>query len=275
MTYRPKKAYGGWLGLILGLFVFGFVIWGINFALGDSDRTLKILLYVPTYLFLFIYLYLLLGAFHLGYKVENDTLVLYWGLHKKRIPWQQFDEIIEVKGRANLFPFLAVSWPGYTFGLYSAKGLGSVRMYATHIQEGFIYIKTKMGFFGITPEDQGLLSVLLEKTGKKLMVVDMETMSEEEKGESMHDDRFFNLYYKLNVIFLALFAGYVGIFFPGSGAPRFIILLLVLALALFVFNVGNARRLYQFSSQGAYVTLLIGLAVTGIFIILSISGISL
>ncbi|MDD3365538.1 MAG: hypothetical protein PHZ03_11200, partial [Syntrophomonas sp.] len=158
--------------------------------------------------------------------------------------------------------------------LYSAKGLGSIRMFATHAQEGFIYLKTQKGFLGLTPADQGFVTVLLNKTGKKLKTVDMDQMPSEEKGESIKDDRFFKLYYKLNVIFLAIFAGYLGIFFPGSGAPKFIILLLVLALALFVFNVGNAKRLFQFSSQGAYMTLLIGLAVTGIFIILSISGIA-
>lgn len=274
MTYRPKKAYGGWLGLIVGVLVFGFIIWGINFALDDSDRTLKILLYIPTYLFLFIYVYLILGVFNLGYKIEKDALVIIWGLYKKRITWEQFDEIIDVKGPVNFCPFLAASWPGYMVGLYSAKGLGSILMFATHTQEGFICLKTQKGFLGITPADQGLLTVLLNKTEKNLQTVDMDKMPPEEKGESIKKDRFFKLYYKLNVIFLAILAGYLGIFFPGSGAPKFIILLLVLALALFVFNVGNAKRLFQFSSQGAYITLLIGLAVTGIFIILSISGIA-
>jgi hypothetical protein len=274
MTYRPKKAYGGWLGLIVGVLVFGFTIWGINFALDESDRTLRILLYIPTYLFLFIYIYLILGAFNLGYKIEKDALVIIWGLYKKRVAWEQLDEIIEVQGQANFCPFLASSWPGYMVGLYSVKGLGSIRMFATRTQEGFIYLKTQKGFFGITPADQGLLTVLLNKTRKNLQTVDMDKMPPEEKGESIQEDRFFKLYYKLNVIFLAIFAGYLGIFFPGSGAPKFIILLLVLALALFVFNVGNAKRLFQFSSQGAYMTLLVGLAVTGIFIILSISGIA-
>jgi len=274
MIYRPKKAYGGWLGLIVGVLVFGFIIWGINFALDDSERTLKILLYIPTYLFLFIYVYLILGVFNLGYKIEKDALVIIWGLYKKRITWEQFDEIIDVKGPVNFCPFLAASWPGYMVGLYSAKGLGSILMFATHTREGFICLKTQKGFLGITPADQGLLTVLLNKTGKNLQTVDMDKMPPEEKGESIQEDRFFKLYYKLNVIFLAILAGYLGIFFPGSGAPKFIILLLVLALALFVFNVGNAKRLFQFSSQGAYITLLIGLAVTGIFIILSISGIA-
>ena len=274
MTYRPKQAYGGWVGLLWGIIVFGFIIWGINYALDESDRTLKMLLEIPTYLFLFVYVYLVLGAFNLGYKMEKDALVIRWGLQRKRITWDQFDEIIEVKGRANLLPFFTVSWRGYMVGLYSAKGLGSVRMYATRTEDGFFYLKTKNGLYGITPADHTLINVLIDKTGKTLKSIDMDKMSPEEKGESIHEDRFFNMYYKLNVLFLIILTAFLGIFFPGSGAPKFIILLLVLALALFIFNASNAKRLYQFSSQGAYLTLLIGLAVTGIFIILSVAEVS-
>jgi hypothetical protein len=275
MKYKPKMAYGGWIGLLLGLLVFGFTIWGIDFALGENDRTLKLLLNIPTYLFIFIYTYLILGAFNLNYKIEKDAMLIIWGLQKKRIEWDQFEEIINIQGRANLLPFLAVSWPGYMVGLYSAKGIGSVRMYATHTEDGFIYLKTKKGFFGISPEDQGFINAIINKTAKNLKTVDMTKMPAEEKGESIHEDRIFNLYYKLNIIFLFVFAAYLAIFFPGSGAPKFIVLLLVLALALFIFNGANAKRLYQFSSQGAYITLLVGLAVTGIFFILSFAGISL
>lgn len=275
MTYRPVNAYGGWWGLLIGLILFAFILWGINYSLDDSDRILKLILLVPAYIFLLIYSYLLLGAFNLGYKVEKDALEIIWGLQRKRITWDEFDEIIEVKGKANLLPFLSASWHGYMFGLYSAKGLGSVRMYATHTEKGFLYLKTKQGFFGISPDNHAFLAAILNKTGKTSKTVDMDKMSPEEKGQSINEDRFFNLYYKLNLIFLLIFAVYLGIFFPGSGAPKFIILLLVLSIALFIFNVGNAKRLYQFSSQGAYITLLIGLAVTGIFIILSLSGISL
>jgi len=274
VTYRPNKAYGGWVGLLLGIIIFGFIIWGINYALGDSNRALKMLLIVPTYLFLVAYVYLLLGAFTLGYRIENDALVIIWGLQRKRIAWDQFDEIIEVKGRANLLPFLGISWWGYMFGLYSAKEIGSVRMYATHTEDGFLYLKTKIGFYGITPADHTLMTALIEKTGKMLKSVDINKMSTEEKGECLHEDRFYNMYYKLNVLFLIIFAAYLGIFFPGSGAPKFIILLLVLDIALFMFNTSNAKRLYHFSTQGAYMTLLIGLLVTGIFIILSLSQVS-
>jgi len=78
---------------------------------------------------------------------------------------------------------------------------------------------------------------------------------------------------RLNQIFLAILAILIGAFFPGSGAPPMIVLLMVLALALYAFNAGNAKRLYQFSPSGADITLLIALMVNGIFIILTVVGI--
>jgi hypothetical protein len=74
---------------------------------------------------------------------------------------------------------------------------------------------------------------------------------------------------------LLAYSLYLALVFPGSGAPRFIVLLLVLALALFFFNIGNAERLYQFSTTGGYVLLSIGILVTGIFFILTLGELSL
>ncbi len=275
MQYRAQKSFGAWWGLLLGIILFTFIIWGINYSLGPDDRVLKILLYLPTYIFLVIDIYLIIGAFTMSYQVQEDGLKICWGFQRKLIPWDDFDDIIHVRGEANLFPFLGVSWPGYMIGLYSVRGLGPVRMYATYPEEGFLYLKTQQGFFGLTPAEAKLAEVLAEKADKEINVIDMDEMSVEEKGHNIRNDRFFQLYYRLNIILLVAFAAYVAIFFPGSGASRFIILLLVLAIGLFFFNVSNASRLFQFSQDGGYITLLLGMAVTGIFFILSFSAIHL
>ena len=275
MTYKRIKSIGTLYGLIFGILTFGFTIWGIGYSLGESDKVLKILLYIPTYLFMVIYFYLILGCFRLNYTVNDDAFVLTWGVAKKHIAWEDFDEIIEIKGHGNLFPFLAMAWPGYIVGLYELKGIGPVRMYGTHAIDGFLYIKTKRGFLGLTPQDGALAQAMAEKTGLEVKVINMDEIPVEQKGKDMHDDQFFKLYHRLNVIFLAILGLYVAVFFPGSGAPKIIILLLVLAMDLFFFNLANAKRLYQFSPQGGYSTLILSLAVTGIFFILALSEISL
>lgn len=274
MTYNTEKSHGALYGFIAGVLVFGFSIWGINFSLGAKDYALKVLLYIPTYLFLVVYTYLVLGAMRLKYQVNDDNFVLIWGVARKHIAWEEIDEIVQIEGKSNLFPFLSMTWPGYIVGLFQLKGVGPVRMYGTHAKDGFLYLKTKRGFLGLTPEDDSLAKAIAEKTGKEIQVLDMETIPVEKKGHDMHKDRYFMLYTRLNNIFLAVFCLYVAIFFPNSGADRLIILLVVLSISLYLFNNANAKRLYQFSQQGGYFTLLIGLAVTGIFLILSIVQIS-
>lgn len=275
MRYSPKKTNAVLTGLILGAAIFGFVIWGISYSLGPEDQALKMALNIPAYAFLIVFIYLLYGAFTLSYEINETGFTIKWGVRTIQIRWEQITNVIEVKGRSNLFSILGASWPGYMIGLYSAKGIGTVRMYATKPLDGFIYLKTEAGFFGITPENNELIKILAGKSEKTIETIDMDTMDPELKGKSMQEDRFYNILYKLNVIMLFLFAGYLLAFYPGSGAPPFTILLLVLAVALFFFNIGNASRLYNFSEQGGYILMVVGLAVTGTFFILALSEISL
>lgn len=276
MDYPVKKSHGFIVGILIGLAIFGFIIWGIGYSLGpDGDKTLKLMLYIPAYLFLAMYCYILIGAFNMGYRVEEERLVIYWGMRQLHIKWQDVNEIIQVKGKSNLFSILGASWPGYMIGLYSARGLGSIRMYATRPEEGFIYLKTGQGFYGITPDNPDLINVIKEKAQKPIKTLDMNKLTEQEKGKGLQEDSFYRILYRLNVIFLILFALYIAVFYPGSDAPTLVVLLLVLAVALFFFNVGNAGRLFVYSDQGGYLMLVMGLIVTGIFMVLSLSKISL
>jgi hypothetical protein len=273
-----NKFRGIIFGLIMGLVVFGFSFWGIGFSLGPEDATLKLMLYLPAYFFLFIYASILLSACNMNYSIEDDGLVITWGLRKIMINWQDIENIILVEGKSNLYSIFGMSWPGYMIGLYNAKGLGTARMYATNPWKGFLYIKSSKGFYGITPEDEylkELLQVMAKKSGKPVEKVNMDLMDPEIKGENIQDDNFYRILFRLNIIFLVGFGIYLALFFPGSGAPNFTVLLLVLAIALFFFNIGNAGRLFQFSSTGGYVLQVISLAVTGLFIILALSEITL
>ncbi|MEN6325943.1 MAG: PH domain-containing protein [Syntrophomonas sp.] len=275
MDFSPKKTSGIIYGLIMGLVIFGFCFWGIGFSLGPDDRTLKIMLYIPAYLFLFIYLILITGLLNMSYRVEEDGLVIKWGIARIKIAWDEIKNINRIAGKSNMSSLFGSSWHGYMIGLYTINGVGAVRMFATFPEKGFIYLKTSRGFYGLTPADPKLIDIISEKSGIYIDTVDMDEMDPEIKGKSMQDDDFYRILLSLNIFFLGLFAAYLAIFFPGSGAPPFVVLLLVLAVALFFFSIGNAGRLYQFSQTGGYMLLALGLAVTGIFLILSLSEITL
>jgi hypothetical protein len=272
---RAKPTNAFWLGLLFGTVVFTLVFWGIDYSLGPGDEALRVALVLPAYLFAGIFIVLLVGSYAMDYRIKDDNLLICWGLRTIKIPLNEINEIIKVKGKSNLYSILGASWPGYMVGLYSAKGLGPVKMYATQPQQGFVYLKTNRGFFGLTPSNDALIDRIAEETEKEITFVDMDKMPAEIRGRSMQDDGFYRLLYILNILLLLAFAVYLAVFFPGSGAPPFIILLLVLAVALFFFNISNAGRLYQFSEMGGYTLLVIGLAVTGMFLILALSEISL
>lgn len=278
LEYQTEKSYGPWYGLVVGGSVFGFCLWGIHFALGENDQVLRLMLVIPALLMLFAYLIFLWSAFTIRYQSDDKGFIIKAGVRKIFIPFAEVHDVIDVRGQSNIFSIIGINWPGIRLGLFTVRGIGPIRFYATKTDSGFIYLKSSQGFIAITPaQDQynQVLQLLSEKSGQEIQVVDMMNIPAELKGENAHEDSFYRLMIYINIIALVLYGLYLGIFFPGSGAPNFIILLMVLALALFFFNIGNAERLYQFSSNGGYILLAVGILVTGIFFILSLSEIHL
>ncbi len=276
MEYRTGKSYGPWYGLVVGVSVFSFCLWGIHFSLGEEDQVLKLMLFIPASLMLIAYLIFLFSAFTIRYRADEKGFTIKAGIRRIFIPYGDIHEVIHVRGQSNIFSIIGINWPGLRLGLFTVRGIGPIRFYAAKTDSGFIYIKSSQGFIAITPDqyDQ-VLKLLAEKSGQEVQVLDMDNIPEELKGQNAREDSFYRMMVYINIIALVLYGLYLGIFFPGSGAPNFIVLLMVLALALFFFNIGNAERLYQFSSTGGYVLLAVGILVTGIFFILSLSEIHL
>jgi len=275
MEFITRKSWGAWLGLIFGIILFGFTFWGIEHSLTENENVLRILLYIPTYLALVAYVYLIIGAFNMRYHVDDECLSIRWSLLKKKIYWSEFNEIVIVKGTANLFPFLSVQWSGYTVGLFNIKGLGPVRMCGTHMRDEFLYIKTTKGYFGLTPHDMRLADFLANKTHYGITIVDMDEIPNDVKGINYREDESYGHLLRINQIVLLLYILFIAIFYPMSEAAPITILLLVLAIPLFLLTESNAARLIQFSEMGAYVMLVLGLLVTMLFFILSITEILL
>ncbi|QGT99324.1 hypothetical protein SYNTR_0731 [Candidatus Syntrophocurvum alkaliphilum] len=276
MTYNAKKSNGPLLGLITGFIVFSFIIWGINFSLDDTATMLKILLYIPAFLFMGMFIFIIISAFSLKYQLTNESLIINIGIKKIELKFEDINEIVHIKGKSNLFSIMGVSWTGVIIGIYIIKGIGSAKMFGTNYEEEIIYLKTNAGLYGITPEDFDLVNKLAEKTSRTIQIINMDDIPIEEKGKSINEDSFYKILYNVNLAFLITFASYLAVFFPLTpDAPNIIILLLVLAIALFFFNIGNAGRLYQFSQQGSYFMLIISIVVTGIFLILSFAELTL
>jgi len=278
MEYRAKPGIGVWLTVLTVVAAFVIALWGINYSLDPEDQVLKTMLLVPTFLFMAIFAFLVVGAFNLSYKLGDKGLILQWGLYTKVVPWIEITNVIRVIGEGNLCPIIGADWPGYKVGIYLVKGIGPIRMYTTYPDNGFIYIKSNVGFFGITPPVEmyeKMLQYIATKAEKEVEVIDMDAIPEEIKGQSEKHDFSYRLLKSINVWMLLAYAAYLLVFFPGSGAPKLVILLLVLAIALFFFNASNAARLYHFSPGGGYAILALGILVNGIFFIVSFGEITL
>jgi hypothetical protein len=275
LNYKTRKPSGAFFGTVVGFLVIGSFYWAIEYSLGKDDIALKNLLEIPGLLLAIGYIFLLIGAINLRYQSNDKGITIIWGCKRIFIPFEEIQQITIVKGKSNFFSVFGVSWPGYMIGTYSVNGLGTVKMYATQPHQGFICLKTGRGAFGITPADDQMANHIAAQAQIQVNILDMDEMDPEKRGQLLQEDNFYQLLLRLNIIVLAIYLFYLGIFFPGSGAPRLLILLPVLAAGLFLFNLFNAARLYIFTSQGSYFLLVLSIAVTGIFFILSLGEITL
>lgn len=269
MVCKPVKLKGLLMGILLAGFFFGTIIWGVNFALGPEDKTFRILLLGPAYLMLLVYICLWLGLATMKYTANDDGLIIAW-LHKRyTIPWSDITEVVRVSGRLNLISFLGVSWPGYIAGTYDVKGVATGKLFGTDLEQLLV---VKMGpiSYGITPSDE-FIQAIAERSQKEVKPLDMYDVADDVIGKMINEDLVYLGLFALNILCIVFLMIYLAIFFPGSGADRVVILLLVLALAIFAFNMVNASRLYHYIHVAAYLLWLVGVIINIAFLVISMS----
>jgi hypothetical protein len=261
LSYKPSKTNGALTGLLLGLIVFGFCLWGISFSLGKEDLLLKIMLYIPVFIFLIFFIINWISCCFLSYRIAPEGLIIFLGYAGISIPWDKIIAIKHVQGNIDMFSLISMNWKGFIRGFFSVTGIGRVKIYGTNIDDGLLIISTGKSNFGLTPADSGMIQMISEKSGQEIKVLNMD---ENPARKTREEILTFNWLTYINIFFLLVYIAYEAIFSPGSGAPRIIILFSVLAVALFFFNTSNAKRLFYFSSVGGNIMLALGLAVTAL-----------
>jgi len=257
------------MGLVLAGFFFGNIIWGINFAVGPADQTLRLLLLVPAYGLLALFAFAWLGLATIRYTAADDGLVIAWAFKRYKIPWSDITEVLKVSGRLNLINFLGVSWPGYTAGTYEIKGVATAKIFGTDLRQ-LLVIKTGGVSFGITPSPE-FAELVAERSQQDLKAIDTYDLPESVIGKLISEDVAYLGLLALNLVCLVFILLYLAIFFPGSGASPTIILLMVLALAIYAFNMVNASRLYHYIPMASYLLWLVGLIINIVFLSMAIS----
>ena len=267
MVCKPVKLKGLLIGVLLAGFFFGTIIWGVDLALGPEDKTFRMLLLGPAYLMLVVYICLWLGLVTMKYTADDNGLVIAW-LHKRyTIPWSDITEVIRVSGRLNIINFLGVSWPGYIAGTYDLKGIATCKLFGTDLEQ-LLVIKPGPMSYGITPSDE-FIQAIAERSQKDVVPLDTYEVADDVIGKIINEDMVYLSLLALNILCIVFLMAYQAIFFPGSGADSVVILLLVLALAIFAFNMVNASRLYNYMPVAAYLLWLVGVIINITFLVIS------
>ncbi|MGI6487039.1 MAG: hypothetical protein GX964_07745 [Syntrophomonadaceae bacterium] len=265
MAFEPRGAGGSLWGLLIGTASFVPAIWAINFSLGKEDLALKLVLLIPAFILAVIFLYFLWGAFNLRYGVHEGGLEVRWATRRIQIPWQDIEGIKVVTGKPILAGLTGISWPGYTVGTHILKGLAAVKMYATRPADSIVLLKTADGYIGVTPaEANGFIRELAQRTGCQVEYIDAIELNREVERVLNRDILYMGLY-GLNFLLLVGLVVYLVLFFPGSGAPRLLVLLPALGIGLFAFNIFNCSRLYYFMPNVAYFIWILGAAILTAF----------
>ena len=269
MVCKPAKLKGLLMGSLLAIFFFGTVIWGVNYALGPEDKVFKIVLLGPTYLFLLGFIVIWLGLATMKYIADEDSLVITW-LHKRyNIPWSKITEVIKVSGRLNFISFLGVSWPGYIAGTYDIKGVATSKIFAAALEQ-LLVIKNGPFAYGITPSDD-FIQLIAERSHREVTPLDTYELPDDVIGKMINEDFVYLGLQALNILIIIFLMAYLAIFFPGSGANPKIILLLVLALGIFAFNMINASRLYYYNPKVSHLLWLVNVMINIAFLVISMS----
>lgn len=269
MVCKPAKFKGLLMGILLGVFFFGTVIWGVKYALGPEDRLFEIVLLGPAYLFLLAFIVIWLGLATMKYKAEEDGLVISWLYKRYTIPWSDITELIKVSGRLNLISFLGVSWPGYIAGTYDIKGIATSKVFGSDLDQ-LLIIKAGPIAYGITPSDE-FIQLIAERSHREVTPLDTYDLPDDVIGKMINEDLIYLGLQAINILVIVFLMIYLAIFFPGSGANPRIILLLVLALGIFVFNMINASRLFHYVPMAAYLLWLVGVIINIAFMVISMS----
>ncbi len=270
MKYKPKKTLSVWGGILLGLAIFAFFFWGIDYSISVEFTALRMMLFIPLSIAVLIFALLVIGALRLSFVSDQNGLTINWGLFKKRIAWSEIDEIIVLKGDPIFMSVLGGGWWNYTAGLYLIKGIGAARIFGFGASKGLVLTKTKSALYGLTCSYDDMFTTYGGSIKTRIIDTDLDEEANNLVGENYRHDKSFMVLYVFNYFLLASFTVFTAIAYSTGIILKSTILLLVLAFALLFLNLSNAKRIYYFSTTGGYVLLALSILITFMLLIISI-----
>lgn len=269
MTLKLSKGKGIVSGFLLGAIFFGITIWGINFSISSDDIAFKMVLLLPTYLFLAAFLFMYFGMLTTKYIVDDQGLTIVWAHKRYVIPWNEMTEVSHAEGKLNFLNILGCSWPGYVAGTYLVKGLTVGKVFGNST-ENLIMFKSSVGNFGLNSSKE-LLQRFKDHCQVEIKEIDYFELSDEVVGKNPSDDLLYLALFALNVISVFAILAFVAIFLPGNTAGHeMVVLLMVLAMFILAFFMTVANRLFGYMESASYGMWGLGLLINLTFLIMAI-----
>ena len=255
--------------------------WGLSYALAGSSALIKAMLFIPFGIFALIGLYVVLAFFNIKYVITDTALEITWGLFRKVIPWTSIKTIEKVEGMPKVWGVFGASWPGYYAGVFNITGMGVMSIFGTQLEDHLVVIRTEKGVFGITPVlGQCFLDIIQRKAHLVARITDLDENEESLLQPIPGEDNIYLALAGLNILCLLALVAYMVAFFPSAvlaaaalgtmPPPRELILLPVIALAVFLISLSSAPKMYQNAPAGGYIMWGLGIIISLSFLTLSV-----
>ncbi len=279
--YKPVPTLGGILGFVVYIVLATAMAGGLSFALAEASMAIKIMLLIPFGIFALLGLYVILSFFNIKYLVTDTALEITWGFFHKTIPWSSVQSIEKVVGLPKVWAVFAASWPGYSAGAFNITGLGVMTIIGTQVEDNLIVLRTSNGVYGVTPVHGQCFSEIIQRKSRMIaQVVDLDENEESLLQPVPSEDNVYLALAGLSLVCLLAFIAYLVAFFPGAmqaamlqglpGPPRELVLLGVIAAAVFLINLATAPKLYLNMAAGGYLLWGIGIFINLFFLSLSV-----
>ncbi|MGE5416673.1 MAG: PH domain-containing protein [Acidobacteriota bacterium] len=269
MTLKLTKGKGIFSGFLLGAIFFGVTIWGINYSIAPSDTIFKMVLLIPTYLFLVAFLVMYYGLLTIKYIVDEQALTIVWAHKRYIIPWNEITEAIHAEGKLNFLNILGCSWPGYVAGTYLVKGMTVGKVFG-NTTENLLMIKSSLGNYGINSSPE-LLKACKEHCQVEIKEIDYFEIPDDIVGKNPSEDLLYLALFALNVVSVFALGAFLAIFLPGNAAGHeMVVLLMVLAMFILAFFMTVANRLFGYMESASYGMWGLGLLINLTFLIMAV-----
>lgn len=110
-----------------------------------------------------LFAYLLYGLKTLRYELDDNRLVIRWGLTRITIPFGLVTEVRKAAGSLTGIRTFGASFPGCYIGLFRFKGMGTVEAFATRLRGEVVLVSTTRTTYLLSPDDPDAFAGLLQQ----------------------------------------------------------------------------------------------------------------